>query len=93
MSCEVSVKTFQEIEEVRIECCDKNEIETLEKSIISSIEQKLEKLNIIIKNCNVYGYGDFLFVNDRYNICSSLIEIIYCIWSKCQANSVSIKRE
>lgn len=75
MSCEVSVKTFKEIEEVRIECCDKNEIETLEKSIISSIEQKLEKLNIIIKNCNVYGYGDFLFVNDRYNICSSLIEI------------------
>jgi len=75
MSCERRVYTFNEVEEVRIECCDKVEIETLEKSIISSIEQKLEKLNILIKNCNVYSYGGYLLVNDRYNICSGLEEV------------------
>lgn len=75
MSCEVRVETFKEIEEVRIECCDRNEIETLEKNIISSIEQKLEKLNILIKNCNAYNYDGYLLINDRYNICSSLEEV------------------
>ena len=75
MSCHLETKTFEEIEEVRIECCDKEEIEALEKNIILAIEQKLEKLNILIKNCNVYNYGGYLLVNDRYNICSSLPEV------------------
>ena len=72
MSCERRVHTFQQVEEVRIECCDKKELEELEKTIISSIEQKLEKLNILIKNCNVYASNGMLLVNDRYNICSDL---------------------
>ncbi len=75
MSCERRVFTFNEVEEVRIECCDKTEIETLENTIISAIEQKLEKLNILIKNCNVYCYDGSLLVNDRYNICSNIIEV------------------
>lgn len=72
MSCERRVYTFQQVEEVRIECCDKKELEKLEKTIISSIEQKLEKLNILIKNCNVYSGNGMILVNDRYNICSDL---------------------
>ena len=72
MSCERRVHTFEEVEEVRIECCNKQELEELEKTIISALEQKLEKLNILIKNCNVYSYGGVLLVNDRYNICSDL---------------------
>lgn len=72
MSCERRVHTFQQVEEVRIECCDKKELEKLEKTIISSIEQKLEKLNILIKNCNVYSSNGMILVNDRYNICSDL---------------------
>lgn len=75
MSCERRVHTFQQVEEVRIECCDKKELEELEKTIISSIEQKLEKLNILIKNCNVYAGNGMLLVNDRYNICSDLIAV------------------
>ena len=42
MSCERRVHTFQQVEEVRIECCDKKELEELEKIIISSIEQNLK---------------------------------------------------
>ena len=75
MSCERRVYTFQEVEEVRIECCDKKEIEELEKAIISALEQKAEKLNILIKNCNVYGFDGILLVNDRYNICGDLIAV------------------
>ncbi|HHU80949.1 MAG TPA: hypothetical protein GXZ35_06400 [Acholeplasmataceae bacterium] len=75
MSCERRVHTFQQVEEVRIECCDKKELEELEKTIISSIEQKLEKLNILIKNCNVYSGNGMILVNDRYNICSDLVTV------------------
>ena len=75
MSCERRVHTFQQVEEVRIECCDKKELKELEKTIISSIEQKLEKLNILIKNCNVYSGNGMILVNDRYNICSDLATV------------------
>ena len=74
MSCTREVKTFEKIE-VRIECCDKKEIEELEKTIISALEQKVEKLNVLIKNCNVYSYGGVILVNDRYNICSDLVSV------------------
>ena len=75
MSCERRVHTFQQVEEVRIECCDKKELKELEKTIISSIEQKLEKLNILIKNCNVYSGNGMILANDRYNICSDLATV------------------
>lgn len=75
MSCERKVYTFEEVEEVRIECCDKKEIEALEKTIISALEQKVEKLNVLIKNCNIYSYGGVILVNDRYNICSDLVSV------------------
>ncbi|HPY75180.1 MAG TPA: hypothetical protein PLB63_07185 [Planctomycetota bacterium] len=75
MSCERRIHTFQEVEEVRIECCDKKEIESLEKSIISAIEQKLEKLNIFIKHCNVYSDGKSIFVHDRYSVYLDLQQV------------------
>lgn len=74
MSCQRTVKTFETVE-VRIECCDKEEITSLENAIKSSITQKLEKINIIIKNCNTYCGSGLLLVNDRYNICPDLISI------------------
>lgn len=75
MSCERRVYTFEEVEEVRIECCNKQELEGLEKTISSALEQKLEKLNILIKNCNVYCFGGVLLVNDRYNICRDIVSV------------------
>lgn len=74
MSCTRTVKTFETVE-VKIECCDKTEIENLEKTIISSIEQKLEKLNILIQNCSVYNFSGALLIQDRYNICSDIISV------------------
>ena len=75
MSCERRVRTFQQVEEVRVECCDKKELEELEEAIIASLKQKLEKLNILIKNCNIYNRNGILLVNDRYNICSDLVTV------------------
>lgn len=75
MSCERKIITFKQVEEVRIERCDSTEIAELEKTIISAIEQKLEKLNILIKNCSIFCDGKSILVNDRYNICSSLLEV------------------
>ena len=82
MSCERRVYTFQEIEEVRIECCNKIEIEDLEKKLKISLEQKTEKLNILVKNCNLYNYGGVILVNDRYNICSDLISVAEALGMK-----------
>ena len=74
MSCIEEVQIFQKVE-VRIECCDKKELEELENTIIYSIEQKLEKLSILIKNCNVYSGNGMILVNDRFNICYDLISV------------------
>ncbi len=74
MSCTRTIKTFEH-EEIKIDTCNKNEIEIMEKAIISSIKQKIEKLNILIKNCDIYAYNDHILVNDRYNICSDLITV------------------
>ena len=75
MSSEIKTITFEEIQEVRIECCNKKEIDTLVKTIKQALEQKAEKLNVLIKNCNVYSHNGVILVNDRYNICKDLIEV------------------
>ena len=74
MSCIRNIKTFEH-EEIKIDTCNKAEIELMEKSIISVISQKVSKINILIKNCNVYSYNGNILVNDRYNICSDLIMV------------------
>lgn len=75
MSCERKTKIFKEVEQVRIDCLNKKELEYLEKTIIASIEQKLEKINILINNCNIYSGNGMILVNDRYNVCSDLITV------------------
>ncbi len=74
MSCTRTIKTFEH-EEIKIETCNKAEIELMEKTIISVIKQKVDKINILIKNCDVYSYNGNILVNDRYNICSDLITV------------------
>ena len=75
MSSHVEVRTFKQVETVVIDCCDKKEIEQLENAMILSLRQKLEKINILIRNCNVYSYGETILVNDRYNVCKDIGEI------------------
>lgn len=74
MSCRRKVKSFEQIK-VEIDDCNKEEIELLEKTIILALEQKLEKLNILVKNCNIFCDNGAILINDRYNTCIDLKEI------------------
>lgn len=90
MSCQRTVKTF-EIVEVKIDTCNKKELEALEKSIVSSINQKLEKLNILIKNCDIYSNRNCILIHDRFNICSSLKEVAEAFGLECKLVECSLK--
>lgn len=90
MSCQRTVKTFETVE-VKIDTCNKKELEELEKSIVSSINQKLEKLNILIKNCDIYSNGNCILVHDRFNICSSLKEVAEGFGLECKLVDCSLK--
>ena len=90
MSCQRTVKTFETVE-VKIDTCNKKELEELEKSVISSINQKLEKLNILIKNCDIYSNGDCILVHDRFNICSGLKEVAEAFGLECELANCSLK--
>ena len=90
MSCERKVQTFETVE-VKIDTCNKQEIEELENSIVSSLNQKLEKLNILIKNCNVYSNGQCILIHDRFNICANLQEIAAAFGLKCELAQCLLK--
>ncbi len=90
MSCQRTVKTFETVE-VKIDTCNKKELEELEQSIISSTNQKLEKLNILIKNCDIYSNGNCILVHDRFNICSSLKEVAEAFGLECELVDCSLK--
>lgn len=74
MSCKRTVQSFRPIE-VKITCIDKKTIEVIEKTAVTAINQKLEKLNSLFKNLNVYCVEDVLVVNDRYGVCKDFPEI------------------
>ena len=90
MSCQRTVKTFETVE-VKIDTCSKKELEELEKSIVSSINQKLEKLSILIKNCDIYSNGNCILVHDRFTICSSLKEVAEAFGLECKLVECSLK--
>lgn len=90
MSCTRTIKYFEKIE-VKIDTCNKQEIENLEKAIVFSINQKLEKLNILIKNCDIYLNGNCLLVNDRFNICPGLKEVAEAFGLQCEQVECSLR--
>lgn len=73
MSCTRHVESF-EVVEVRI-TFDKDCIKEIEKTAELLLIQKIEKLNILLKNLNVFCHNNILLVNDRYNICKDFEEI------------------
>lgn len=68
------IKTI--IREIKIEDVSACDIQAFEKGLVTCIEQKLEKLNIIAKQMNVYAVADHLVINDRYSICPSFVKIV-----------------
>lgn len=74
MSCKRTVESFSPIE-IKVTCIDKKSICEIEETAICTVKQKLDKLNIILKNLNVYCHENNLLINDRYGICKDLEEI------------------
>lgn len=74
MSCKRKVESFSPIE-VKITCIDKNSVCEIEEAAITAVKQKLEKLNIILKNLNLYCHDNVLLINDRYGTSKDLEEI------------------
>ena len=74
MSWEVTTDFF-ETQEIRLDVITRESLQELEKSVCSVIKQRLEKLNLLIKDMNVFYYNDHLIVNDRYKICAELEKI------------------
>ena len=64
---------IRQIEINNVKACD---IQIFEKGLISCIEQKLEKLNVIAKQMNVYVVKDHIIINDRYSICPEFNSIV-----------------
>ena len=84
MSGRETVVSFVPIE-VTIDCIDKNTVCEIENAAICAVKQKLDKLNIIFKNLNVYCHKNTLLVNDRYGTSRDLEEIASAFGLNIQA--------
>ena len=84
MSCTRRVKSF-EVVEVRLDCTTSADLEELEKKLCQAVDQKLDRLNTVTKEMDIYCHGGCLLINDRYKICPELEEI-------AAAFGLSIKR-
>lgn len=74
MSCKRKVVSFSPVE-IKITSIDKSSVCEIENAAICAVKQKLDKLNIILKNLNVYCHENTLLINDRYGICKDFEEI------------------
>ena len=74
MSCTRKIKTF-EVVEIKLDEIKEKDLVLIEEKICGIILQKLEKLNILIKETNIYSHNGQLLINDRYRICADLEEI------------------
>lgn len=62
--------------EINIDVLTVSKVVEIENAMKECIEQKLEKLNIILKSMNVYSCGEYLLVNDRYGIGLDIKELV-----------------
>ena len=74
MSCITTVKTF-EVVEIKLDEIKAEDLLELEETLCNVMVQKLEKLNILIKETNIYSHNGCLLINDRYRVCVDLEEI------------------
>lgn len=84
MSCEedddgwdpvIDVITTEKLVDIKITAISKDDIENIENAAVSALKQKLTKLNVILKNLNVYCYKNIILVNDRYSVSKDLVKI------------------
>ena len=90
MSCVITVKTF-EVVEIKLDEIKANDLVELEETLCNVMIQKLEKLNILIKETNIYSHNGQLLINDRYRICADLEEIARAFGFKIKKINCSLR--
>ena len=67
-----------EIKQINIEntTISRKELLTIEEALKMCLDRKLERLNLILGQTNIYQVDDLLIVNDRYNVASNLVQIV-----------------
>lgn len=67
-----------EVKNINIEntTISKEELLKIQEALTICLDRKLEKLNLLLKQMNIYKFGNSLIVNDRYNIALNFIEIV-----------------
>ena len=75
MSCRRTYTQYVPVEDIKIDVVTCENLSTIETTATDAITQKLEKLNVILRNVSVYCVDNVLLVNDRYGICQDLTEI------------------
>ena len=71
----IDVITENKIIDLTVTTISKSELEQIRDMAIYASNQKLQKLNIVLKNMNVYFYDDTLLINDKFNVCPELVKI------------------
>ena len=74
MSWEVTEEFF-ETQEIKLDVFTTQTLQNLEQTLCNIIKQRLEKINLLIKDMNVWHYRDHLIINDRYKVCTELERI------------------
>ena len=90
MSCVRTVKTF-EVVEIKLDEIKAKDLVELEETLCNVMVQKLEKLNILIKETNIYSHNGHLLINDRYRICADLEEIARAIGVEIKKINCSLR--
>ncbi len=66
---EIWTDIWTDVIDVQINVVSREELQRISNAAKAALESKLTKLNVLLKNLDVYCHGDLLLVNDRYGIC------------------------
>ena len=86
MSCEdhdygwddVQIEPIIEVRKINlaITTISQKELCKIEEAMTMCLDRKFDKLNLLLRQMNVYQLNDCLIVNDRYNTAPNLVEIV-----------------
>lgn len=100
MSCEwdddgwdpvIDVVEENKLVEVTIDVIKKEDLEQIRDGAKKCLLSKLEKLNVILKNLDVYCNNGVFLVNDRYGICKEMAEIAAAFGFTAEMVSIGLK--
>lgn len=87
----INVVEENKLVDIPITAITGDDLKTIEEAATSALEQKLCKLNIVLKNLNVYIRDNKILVNDRYGICEDIEEIVHAFSMSIEPITCSLR--